>query len=703
MKHKKLFLAMILFLLLGLSIRVLSGSRAEPTENVEENTSEGTISSQTHFNEMTPEPNKKESEEQILQKTEEEQKTPFPIRIPTESQNSSSSNLDELYSLESEILKVIESLETMLEKASSTLDIERSRDFYQENQIILTQIPELKEDVRKRVEESLNDKILPILEDTQAPIISGITENEIVNQTSNIYITDETKIKIYLNQKETTLEQIKNLSQDGSYEILAVDEALHESSLFFTLDTTLPVVTNVKIEKKDSSSHYAKDSDVIVVRMDANEKLQANPYVSLGEKLYETKSVNNTNQYEVEIPLEKTLSLLSNEKITITISNVVDLAGNKQQEFTTTGENGTYVIYDDIAATVTNLEIFSNNKNPSFAKLNDEITLSFAVSEPLQEIPKIQIFGKEYLPEEKILENGMPSYQVQFKVDESMPEGPVLFSVSNIVDRAGNVLEQTLSHETISKNVVIDYTPLEENWLFVLNPNSTNRKRVREGDKLYIELVFDEEPIRTPVLQVAALPEQEMKCMWKDETNGWSSRKYKCEQTVTITKESTGLKSGDIIPIKITNIYDTAGNETVLTTDSISEEPNKGYAQVIYDTVSPIIDLSKIQTTFVVGKDTYVYPQPGIVIDDVDTISFGNVHMQWFKQNADGTKGEETKCFGWENWNTSLPNCELGTYIITYRVSDSAGNETYEERPITLIAQDKQVEFTLPGTKNFSF
>ena len=688
MKHKKLFLAMILFLLLGLSIRVLSGSRAEPTENVEENISEGTISSQNHFNEITSEPNKKEFEEQISQKTEEEQKTSFPIRIPTESQDSSSSNLDESYSLESEILKIIESLETMLEKASSTLDIERSRDFYQENKTILTQIPELKEDVRKRVEESLNDKILPILEDTQAPIISGITENDIVNQTSNIHITDETKIKIYLNQKETTLEQIKNLSQDGRYEILVVDEAFHESSLSFTLDTTLPVVTNVKIEKKDSSSHYAKHSDVIVVRMDANEKLQTNPYVSLGEKVYETKSVDNTNQYEVEIPLEKTLSLVSNEKITITISNVVDLAGNNQKEFTTTGENDTYVIYDDIVATVTNLEVFSSNVNPYFAKLNDEITLSFTVSEPLQEIPKIQIFGKEYLADEKALEQGTTSYQVHFIVNESMPEGPVLFSVSNIVDRAGNVLEQTLSHETISKNVVIDYTPLEENWLFVLNPDSTNHKRVRDGEKLYIELVFEEAPTTTPILQVASFSPQEMKCVWRDESDGWASTKYKCDATVKI-EENSGLISGEVVPIKITNIYDAAGNETVLTTESITEEKNKGYGQVIYDTVSPRFDLSDIPTTFIIGKDTYVYPQPGKVIDDVDTISFGNVHMQWFKQNADGTKGEETKCFGWENWNTTLTNCELGTYIITYRVSDSAGNETYEERPITLIEQDQ--------------
>lgn len=702
MKHKKLFLAMILFLLLGLSFRVLSGSRAEPTENVEENISEGTISSQNHFNEITPEPNKKESKEQISQKTEEEQKTSFPIRIPTESQDSSSSNLDESYSLESEILKIIESLETMLEKASSTLDIERSRDFYQENKTILTQIPELKEDVRKRVEESLNDKILPILEDTQAPIISGITENDIVNQTSNIHITDETKIKIYLNQKETTLEQIKNLSQDGRYEILVVDEAFHESSLSFTLDTTLPVVTNVKIEKKDSSSHYAKHSDVIVVRMDANEKLQTNPYVSLGEKVYETKSVDNTNQYEVEIPLEKTLSLVSNEKITITISNVVDLAGNNQKEFTTTGENDTYVIYDDIVATVTNLEVFSSNVNPYFAKLNDEITLSFTVSEPLQEIPKIQIFGKEYLADEKALEQGTTSYQVHFIVNESMPEGPVLFSISNIVDRAGNVLEQTLSHETISKNVVIDYTPLEENWLFVLNQDSTNHKRVRDGEKLYIELVFEEAPTTTPILQVASFSPQEMKCVWRDESDGWTSTKYKCDATVKI-EENSGLISGEVVPIKITNIYDAAGNETVLTTESITEEKNKGYGQVIYDTVSPRFDLSDIPTTFIIGKDTYVYPQPGKVIDDVDTISFGNVHMQWFKQNADGTKGEETKCFGWENWNTTLTNCEADTYIVTYTVSDNAGNKTYEEKPITLIAQEEHLEFTLPNTRNFSF
>ena len=688
MKHKKLFLTMILFLLLGLSIRVLSGSRAEPTENVEENISEGTISSQNHFNEITPEPNKKEFEEQISQKTEEEQKTSFPIRIPTESQDSSSSNLDESYSLESEILKIIESLETMLEKASSTLDIAEARDFYQENKTILTQIPELKEDVRKRVEESLNDKILPILEDTQAPIISGITENDIVNQTSNIHITDETKIKIYLNQKETTLEQIKNLSQDGRYEILVVDEAFHESSLSFTLDTTLPVVTNVKIEKKDSSSHYAKHSDVIVVRMDANEKLQTNPYVSLGEKVYETKSVDNTNQYEVEIPLEKTLSLVSNEKITITISNVVDLAGNNQKEFTTTGENDTYVIYDDIVATVTNLEVFSSNVNPYFAKLNDEITLSFTVSEPLQEIPKIQIFGKEYLADEKALEQGTTSYQVHFIVNESMPEGPVLFSISNIVDRAGNVLEQTLSHETISKNVVIDYTPLEENWLFVLNQDSTNHKRVRDGEKLYIELVFEEAPTTTPILQVASFSPQEMKCVWRDESDGWASTKYKCDATVKI-EENSGLISGEVVPIKITNIYDAAGNETVLTTESITEEKNKGYGQVIYDTVSPRFDLSDIPTTFIIGKDTYIYPQPGKVIDDVDTISFGNVHMQWFKQNVDGTKGEETKCFGWENWNTTLTNCEAGTYIVTYTVSDNAGNKTYEERPITLIEQDQ--------------
>ena len=718
MKQKKILLAMILFLLLGVSIQVLTGSRAEPVDiqNYQESTTNETISKQNHFdNDIMNESKTEESETQTLQESVSEKH--FPMTIPTESQNNSQESSQsqdtsqENSSLESEIEKIIGRLEEMLEEASKESNIEKgksiieqARTFYKENQSILMQTSQLSESVREIVEKKLEQQILPILKDTQSPVITGVLANAIVNHTNDICITEENQVKIYLNQELTTLAQLRNITEDGIYEILVVDEAFNTAMVSFTLDSTLPEIANIRVEKKDSSSHFAKDHDVMIVRMDVSEELQGNPYVSVGGKIYETTRIMDTNQYEVEILLEEALSLQSNEKIAITISNVIDLAGNKQEVITTTGENDTYVIYDDTMVTVTNFEIFSSNENPYFAKLNDEITLSLVVSEPLQKMPTIQIYGKEYQVEEKKLEEDAYSYQVHFVVDEFLKEGPMLFSVRDVIDRAGNILEQTLSNETISKNVVVDNTPVKENWLYVLNPDSTNHKRVRDGEKLYIELVFEEAPTTTPILQVASFSPQEMKCVWRDESDGWASRKYKCDATVKI-EENSGLTSGEVVPIKITNIYDAAGNETVLTTESITEEKNKGYGQVIYDTEAPRFDLSKIPTTFVVGKDIYIYPQPGIVMDDVDTISFGNVHMQWFKQNVDGTKGEETKCFGWENWNTSLTNCELGTYIVTYRVSDSAKNETYEERTITLTTENQRkdyLDFSHQNRSNFS-
>ena len=382
----------------------------------------------------------------------------------------------------------------------------------------------------------------------------------------------------------------------------------------------------------------------------------------------------------------KKYNIIENEKIEMIISNIKDLAGNEKEPVYTTGKEESYVIYNNVPVEIDKLEIFSNNANPSVATANDQITLAFTVSEQLQKYPTIKIHDQLFPVQEIKESENSYRYQVVFTVEDSFPEGIVKFSISEIMDKAGEMLNITIDNEQLKENVTVDKTPIKENWLYVLNPSSTNHKRVRTGENLYIELVFDEELITTPMLQVASLTPQEMKCMWKDESDGWLKTKYKCDATVKI-EENSGIKSGEVVPIKITNIYDEAGNETILTNSSITEEQNNGYGEVIYDTESPQFDLSEIPTTFVIGKDIYVYPQPGRIIDDVDEITFGEVHMQWVKQQSDGTKGEATKCFGWENWNTTLTNCDEGTYIVTYTVSDRAGNKTYQEQAITLIKQ----------------
>lgn len=130
-----------------------------------------------------------------------------------------------------------------------------------------------------------------------------------------------------------------------------------------------------------------------------------------------------------------------------------------------------------------------------------------------------------------------------------------------------------------------------------------------------------------------------------------------------------------------------------VTTDAAGNKAYNDIFVTVVDTTAPEFDLSKIASTFKVGKDIYTYPQPGKVTDNVDgEISFGEVHMNWYHMNEDGTKGERTECFGWNNWNTSLESCSLGDYIITYEVSDSHGNKAYAEKQMTLVeSQTPQV------------
>lgn len=237
---------------------------------------------------------------------------------------------------------------------------------------------------------------------------------------------------------------------------------------------------------------------------------------------------------------------------------------------------------------------------------------------------------------------------------------------------------------TTTVGFTIDKTPIALDWLYVLNNSGTDYKVIGDGQKLYVELVFSEEFKSTPMIQIGNAEAVEMSCHW---TNWQTEKQYfKCDATITIDGSTMGLENGKEVPVKITNVLDAAGNETVLTNENITE--TEKYGHVIYDNQAPKFDLSAIPTTFTIGKDIYQYPQPGVVTDNIDgNISFGEVHMNWYHKNADGTKGESTQCFGGDNWNTSLTSCEPGDYIITYRVSDKAGNEKSVEKTMTLVKE----------------
>ena len=136
---------------------------------------------------------------------------------------------------------------------------------------------------------------------------------------------------------------------------------------------------------------------------------------------------------------------------------------------------------------------------------------------------------------------------------------------------------------TTTVEFTIDKTPIALDWLYVLNNSGTDYKVIGDGQKLYVELVFSEEFTSIPMIQIGNAEAVEMSCHW---TNWQTEKQYfKCDATITIDGSTMGLENGKEVPVKITNVLDAAGNETVLTNENITE--TEKYGHVIYDKQAP--------------------------------------------------------------------------------------------------------------------
>lgn len=147
-----------------------------------------------------------------------------------------------------------------------------------------------------------------------------------------------------------------------------IDEAKLNGQIVYRLDRdrTPPEVLYVKIQlyyplvypskdlypsknlypKSARDLHYAYTGDTIYIEFKVDENLKENPIIKINDKEFETNLLND-NVYNSYITLTDDLDLQNNEKIEITISNLIDLMNNKANDYITQGDNGNYVILDN--------------------------------------------------------------------------------------------------------------------------------------------------------------------------------------------------------------------------------------------------------------------------------------------------------------------------------------------------------------------
>ena len=313
------------------------------------------------------------------------------------------------------------------------------------------------------------------------------------------------------------------------------------------------------------------------------------------------------------ITLDNELAKLDNNQIIlIEVTNIVDLAGNEtiltNENIKETAEYGE-VVYDNAPATMaystlafddTDKKAYDVDGNKAYYMKNgDSVVFRIAFYEELKEAPSVTIGGQNvemvFTKQDKYDDKNIWLYEGTFKIDENeatMSEGKLGIKLFNVVDIAGNeTIEETILNQTPTSNkrvVIYDRTFVKEVHLYALNLDKENHKLIRDNENLYLELVFDEEIVTNPIVKVGNGSEVSMACSWRDESQGWPARLYKCDATITIDGKSMNLKTNQNIPITIKNIKDAAGNETVLTEANLTNNDIKGYGQVVYDMTPPV-------------------------------------------------------------------------------------------------------------------
>lgn len=514
--------------------------------------------------------------------------------------------------------------------------------------------------------------------DKTMPVVQGAVDGGIYNTPVTLTVIEE-NIQNAEYQKDggdwVSFESGTVLDQDGTYFVRVTDKADNEKAeLTFTIDQTDPVVKAANIlvdgDVNEQTEFYATKGDTIYSYVRFSEELKQNPkfYLINNGTEYEVSDVtvtgpndNGEYTYSIRYTITEDTTMVDGQ-IEMKVTGISDKAGNTIDDITKP-TNGHIVYLDRVAPTATAFRMVGGNRETEngtymYATNGAKIYIYAEFANKLAVSPKALINDSiEVSFDDGTLRGDRYIYSAIYTVQENdgLQDGELQVKVYGYADEAGNVGEK-LSNEDITlasqKYIIIDKTAPELNIKNLVDGYSKDKALHVSGtdaNKLGVVISNAEgNAVRTDSSSQGS--------------DGTYRTAYTIQNEIGVDGQYTAVAS------------DVAGNQTTVT--------------FTVDREAPKFDLSAIPTTFTIGKDIYQYPQPGVVTDNIDgNISFGEVHMNWYHKNADGTKGESTQCFGGDNWNTSLTSCEPGDYIITYRVSDKAGNEKSVEKTMTLVKE----------------
>ena len=392
-----------------------------------------------------------------------------------------------------------------------------------------------------------------------------------------------------------------------------------------TIDKTDPTLS-VSIASNNSVTTLAKENNIVTLTINSDEILNTAPTVAIDGNAVTPNPNTASSSYSGLRTME---SGDTQGTISISVTNIIDRAGNTATNITETTDAST-VTFDSNIPTITGLTIESDNSlNSAYAKPNDIVTLTFYTNEECQ-TPIATVLTEATT--ESNASGDQLSWTATKQMDADDADGTVTFTI-NFYDLAGN--QGTQATAVISgTNVTFDGTDPVVNSVTVASSNA-DATYAKAGDVVSVTIVTDE-PLSS--ISNATVAGQSISGASISEI---SSTNWKLSYSVT------GSESSGSVSYAFTAI-DEAGNETsttsagsdvvidntaptLTTSEIISNNSNTEYAKegdVVTLTIVSAEDLIAAPTVYLAGRVATVGAVGGSATDYTATLTMNSTDTQ---------------------------------------------------------------------------
>ena len=469
-------------------------------------------------------------------------------------------------------IELVDQLEKLVNESTSLSEMNIARD-YRDNEEIVAIVSALKNTAVKETLTNRLNTLAKVLDDNNQPVITGVENNEITKEDVTLTVEDdnEVTITVTLNGSEIAYQDI--FKEEGVYTVTALDAAFNSQTITFTIDKTAPTATLSMRTTEPTNKN-------LIVTLKTSEAIKTpKGWTKVSDTIYTKKYTRNTTE---EVEIEDLAGNKSTVKIEIT--NIDKTAPTAEVIYSTTEPTN-----KNITVTLKTSEAVTLSNEGSWRKVSDTEFRKVFPANTTQEVEMTDKAGNKST--------------VKIEITNIDKIAPVATITKSNNDKATNedVIVTLTTNETI-------LTPA--GWTEVANSNGTEFTKVYSENGKYEVTVVDKAGNETLVKFEVKRIDKVAPVVEVTKSNNDKSTNE--DVVVTIKANEAVYKPAGWTEVttnkehEFTKVYSENGKYEVTVVDKAGNETLVKFEVKRIDKVAPVVEVTKSNNDKSTNEDVVV-------------------------------------------------------------------------------------------------